>query len=191
MPATPQVSFCPAESPGFCSCRRGKWPLGDKPQPLCSGLSGADVLVSSCVTAWTRAVHRRPGMRARFPLLHPLEPRSSSSLLLFTPTQPLLPERGPECACECGKSWGSDLASASRERPSPPWCGSIAATSHHPIQDSGTQHGCGDGLGWDGLERQRRIWRRGCAWFNLPTRAKEGPFSLVAGRKQKQVVVRF
>lgn len=139
MPATPQVSFCPAESPGFCSCRRGKW-LGDKPQPLCSGLNGADVLVSSCVTAWTRAVHRRPGTRARFPLLHPLEPRSPSSLLLFTPTQPLLPERGPECACECGKGWGSDLAPASRERPSPAWSGSISATSHHPIQDSGAQH---------------------------------------------------
>lgn len=91
----------------------------------------------SCVMLWTSAVHKPPGMSARLLLLHPLEP-SSPSLLLFTPTESLLPERGPECACGCGKGWGNDLAS--REQPSPPWCGSIAATSHHLIQDSGTQH---------------------------------------------------
>ena len=51
MPATSQVSFCPAESPGFCSCRRrGKWPLEDKQRSLCSCLYGEVVLVSRAVS---------------------------------------------------------------------------------------------------------------------------------------------
>lgn len=139
----------------------------------------------SCVLLWTSAVHKPPGMSARFQILHLLEPRSSSSLL-FTPTQPLLPERGPECACGCGKGWGSDLASASREQPSLPWCGSIAATSHPPIQDSGTQHGCCDGLGCDGLDRQRDIRGRGCAWFNLSAQPRRSlSVWLLAGSRHR------
>ena len=185
MPDTSQVSFCPAESPGFCSCRRrGKWPLEDKQQSLGSCLYGEDVLVSRAVSCCgpVQCISPQEWVLGYYfsTLWNPAHPASSS----LPPPQPLLPERGPECACGCGKGWGNNLAS--REQPFPPWCGSIAATSHHTIQDSGTQHWRCDGLGCVGLDWQRHIWGRVCAWFNLPARPRRSlSVWLLAGSRHR------